>query len=361
MGSSKVRVLHCPTDTGNQAWVLSRAERALGLESDVMVFRDSWLGYQLSYNLGMNLRRPMWSIAKLLWFFQEAIRKYDVFHFNFGSSFIPQAIDLKWFELCDLALLKRLGKGIVVTYNGSDARQGDYCAEHYSISPYEPHCEQPRDKKKDALKRRRIEKFGRYADVVFALNTDLLRVLPAKTEFLPYASVDLREWRPTLTKRDNRCKVRIVHASTHRRGEKGTGYIIEAVDRLRGEGHQVELEIVQNVPHSKVRSVYENADIAVDQLLTGWYGGFAVEMMALGKPVVSYIRNEDLGVVPKRMRMDMPIIRAEPDTIYNVLASTIRNESARQMQGRRGREYVERWHDPIKIAARMKEVYESIS
>ena len=165
----------------------------------------------------------------------------------------------------------------------------------------------------------------------------------------------------TITGEENRCKVRIVHASTHRRGEKGTGYIIEAVDRLRGEGHQVELEIVQNVPHSKVRSVYENADIAVDQLLTGWYGGFAVEMMALGKPVVSYIRNEDLGVVPKRMRMDMPIIRAEPDTIYNVLASTIRNESARQMQGRRGREYVERWHDPIKIATRMKETYESIS
>ena len=137
-----MRVLHCPTTTGGNAWELSRAERALGIDSDVMVFRNDWIEYPANIDLQLNPRRP-WGLARLGLFFLKALREYDVFHFNFGSSFIPQAVDLKCLELCDLALLKRLGKGIVVTYNGGDARQTDYCFLHQRISPYTPPCGRP--------------------------------------------------------------------------------------------------------------------------------------------------------------------------------------------------------------------------
>ena len=351
-----MRVLHCPTTTGNNAWMLSQAERTLGIESDVMVFRNDWIGYPANIDLRLNPKRP-WGLVRLGWFFLQALRQYDIFHFNFGSSFIPQAVDLKWLELCDLALLKRLGKGIVVTYNGSDARQTDYCLSRYEVSPYTPPYGTPDfGGRKDELKRRRISKFGRNANRIFALNPDLLKVLPPGAEFLPYSNVDIREWQ--LAPEQHNDRVVIVHAPT-KRGLKGTEYIVDAVERLKSE-YPVELRLVENVPHEKVRKLYAQADIAVDQLLVGWYGGFAVEMMALGKPVVCYIRDEDLGVVPKRMRTDMPIIRAEPNTIYDVLAATVSNAQERQMLGRRGREYVERWHDPTKIAAGMREVYESL-
>lgn len=51
---------------------------------------------------------------------------------------------------------------------------------------------------------------------------------------------------------------------------------------------------MENIPHDKVHELYEKTDLAVDELLVGWYGAFAVEMMALGKPVVCYIREEEL-------------------------------------------------------------------
>ena len=48
----------------------------------------------------------------------------------------------------------------------------------------------------------------------------------------------------------------------------------------------------------------------MDQLFAGWYGGVAVEAMALGKPVLAYIRDEDLKFVPSKMASDLPIVRA---------------------------------------------------
>jgi hypothetical protein len=59
------------------------------------------------------------------------------------------------------------------------------------------------------------------------------------------------------------------------------------------------------------RRIYEKADLLVDQLLAGWYGGVAVEFMALGKPVVCYLRESDLRFLPEAMRRQIPIIRAE--------------------------------------------------
>jgi glycosyltransferase involved in cell wall biosynthesis len=100
----------------------------------------------------------------------------------------------------------------------------------------------------------------------------------------------------------------------------------------------------------------------VDQLLAGWYGGLAVELMALGKPVISYIRQNDLTFIPDQMRQALPIINATPQTIYAVLKEWLtvrRGELPRY--GEISRAYVERWHDPRRIAQRLKEEYEAIS
>jgi glycosyltransferase involved in cell wall biosynthesis len=101
--------------------------------------------------------------------------------------------------------------------------------------------------------------------------------------------------------------------------------------------------------------------LLIDQLLVGWYGGLAVECMALGKPVVCYIREEDLKFIPARMRRDLPIIQATPATLYTVLKAwlTVRQDELRQA-GHQGRMYVEQWHDPLKIAAKLQSEYEAI-
>jgi glycosyltransferase involved in cell wall biosynthesis len=118
--------------------------------------------------------------------------------------------------------------------------------------------------------------------------------------------------------------------------------------------------LVENLPHTQVKDIMQAADLVIDQLLVGWYGAVAVEAMALGKPVVCYVREEDLRFIPKRMEEDLPIINANPGNLYHVLDRHINNRKNLSLIGEESRSYVERYHDPIKIAQQMKELYESL-
>jgi glycosyltransferase involved in cell wall biosynthesis len=289
----------------------------------------------------------------------SAVKDYNVFNFNFGSSLLPDRRYTGVLELKDLKFLKSLGKKIIVTYQGCDARQKRYCINHYKISAcaqetcYDGICNESSDK----IKKERINVFDLYADKIFALNPDLLNVLPARTEFLPYANVDLNKWYPD-GGNSNRDFI-IVHSPTNRMC-KGTEYVINAVDRLKEKYRNLKLILVEKIPHDEVMSLYKKADLAIDQLLVGWYGGFAVEMMALGKPVVCYIREEDLKYIPMEMKKDLPVINAQSDNLYAVLDHLIASKTQIEDIGKKSRDYVEKWHDPMKIALRMKNVYESL-
>jgi hypothetical protein len=111
---------------------------------------------------------------------------------------------------------------------------------------------------------------------------------------------------------------------------------------------------VEGLPHAEARRLYASADLAVDQLLAGFYGAFAVELMALGKPVICQLNALDLRRLPDAMRREIPLIHADPDTIHAVLKEwlTTRRDGLRA-QGERSRAYVEHWHDPVRIAARV--------
>ncbi len=259
----------------------------------------------------------------------------------------------------ELPLLRLAGKGIVVTYQGDDARQGDYCRTHFdiSIAGVEPGYYTPRS---DALKRQMITQFDRYADRIYYLNPDLGWVLPARARFMPYASVDLRAWQPRSTEKPGHSRPLVVHAPSHR-GAKGTRYVLDAVRRLQDEQVPFEFLLVENLSIQEAREAYARADLLVDQLLAGWYGGLAVELMALGKPVICYLREGDLHFIPPGMRQALPLINADPATIYTVLKEwlTTRRGDLPEV-GRRSRAYVEQWHDPLKIAATLKSDYADI-
>jgi glycosyltransferase involved in cell wall biosynthesis len=354
-GPHPLRVLHCPTSVGGNPPALAAAERELGLASVAVTFEPTAHAHEIDEVLftgAGKARRELRRWHLLL----RALREFDVVHFNFGSSIAPRRYPSAWsggpglartlhslytrlVELRDVPLLKRAGKAIFVTYQGDDARPG---------AP-----------ELDELKRRSISVFDRYADGIFALNPDLLRVLPARAQFLPYASVDPRRWKPSDTPRQEPKPLRVVHAPSDRE-IKGTDALVEAVEQLRRDGHTIELILVEGLPHARVRALYEQADLAVDQLRIGWYGGFAVELMALGKPVVCHVRAGDLRYLPAEMRDELPLIEATPQTIYDVLrAWLVERADELPTLGRRGRAFVERWHDPLRIAARLSQAYEA--
>jgi glycosyltransferase involved in cell wall biosynthesis len=266
----------------------------------------------------------------------------------------------------DVALLKRAGKVVFVTYQGTDARQVDYCKANFAIHNFTDIDQESLGPEAfldraalDDWKRWRISYFDKYADRIFALNPDLLHVLPPRAQFLPYASVDPREWMPCENITSDG-PLRIIHAPSGRIS-KGTKYLLEAVKTLQDEGLDFEFHLIENIPHHEVKNIYRSADLVVDQLLIGWYGALAVELMALGKPVIAYIRDEDLRFIPPAMKEELPLVNANPHTIYDVLKRCLSMErSDLRAIGARSRAFVERWHDPLKIAAQLKEEAEQI-
>ena len=82
--------------------------------------------------------------------------------------------------------------------------------------------------------------------------------------------------------------------------------------------------------------------------------------MALGKPVICYVREEGLRLIEPEMRSQLPVIRADPGTIYGVLKECLTFHRHKLVElGALSRTYVERWHDPLRIAASLKEAYET--
>ena len=372
-----IRVLHCPSDVGGNPQCLARMERELGIHSVSVVLRRS----QFQYESDRVLFKPddgllRWG-TKIGGLIRSAAMDFDIVHYNFGRPLIyympgrrrswpsgPAArnwlgrLGCSLFEFADVVLLKRAGKGIAVTYQGNDARQGDYCRANHRITFAGEVGPDYYTAESDAHKRRQIARFGRHANRIYALNPDLLSVLPQEAEFLPYASVDPRRWEPVDPA--SRARPRVLHAPSHR-GVKGTRFLLDAAERLQRESVPFDLELIENLPHEEARRRYREADLVVDQLLAGWYGGFAVEAMALGKPVIAYLRESDLHVLPPDMRAELPVIDATPATIYDVLKEwlTVRRHALPE-RGRAGRVYVERWHDARAIAKRLIADYEAI-
>ncbi len=371
------RVLHCPWNVAGNPASLARAERGVGLRSHSVQLTGSRYQFQADETLfppGVSSLMQEVYRWRLLW---RAVREYDIIHFNFGQSILMgqaypdrsrtrsgswrgRLLERYWSScwMADLPLLKRLGKGIVMTYQGDDARQGDECRRRFAITAANVVGADYYSAVTDEWKRRAIAQVAQYADRIYALNPDLLHVLPRNARFLPYANIDPGDWVPRPVP-GNPVPV-IVHAPTHRQA-KGTHFIVQAVERLRREAIPCEFVLVENMTQEEARKTYERADLLVDQLLVGWYGGVAVECMALQKPVVCYVREEDLTFVPEAMRRALPVVNATPETIYDTLKALLTTRRAELPElGRRGRAYVETWHNPARIAHEVAEDYQAI-
>ena len=103
--------------------------------------------------------------------------------------------------------------------------------------------------------------------------------------------------------------------------------------------------------------IYRSADVVIDQVLYGWYGGFALEMMAMGKPVMCYLREEDFGFVPQAMIADLPIININPGRLVQDIGAALEARARWPELSRASRRFALKWHNPAIIAAAMVAAY----
>jgi hypothetical protein len=355
-----MKVLHLPSPVGGNSWGLARAERALGLESSVLVASQNWLGYCADIELGLERRSGFGKLVKLSSSFLRLRNRYDVFHFNAGASLIHAPH--RGLDLIDLPFYPDR-VALFATYNGCEARQKFPTIARTKISAchvancYHGLCAYGRH---DQLRQRSIKKMAHHVRHLWALNPDLMHFLPLeKSSFLPYAVIDENpSWHPAEV---HRARLRIVHAPTNREA-KGSAYILAALERLKvTHGEQFELRIVEGIVHKEAMHLYAEADLVVDQILIGWYGGFAVETMAMGKPVIARLAQEDLRFLPAGMARDATeaIIDANPQSIEAVLRRCIEDRAFLARRAEAAAAYARRWHDPRYVASITKAAYEA--
>ncbi|MGL4728050.1 MAG: hypothetical protein ACRCWO_04775, partial [Bosea sp. (in: a-proteobacteria)] len=253
--------------------------------------------------------------------------------------------------LKDLPLLSAMGKTLAVTWQGDDARQHDRSLELFDISIAKALGDGYYLPGSDAWKRRAIAAFERHVPIHYALNPDLLHVLPRQARFLPYASLDPASVTPA-PPADHSTLLVFAHAPSHR-GAKGTEHVLAAAEALKGEGLNFELRLIEGLPRAEAMAAYASCDVVIDQLLAGWYGGLGLEAMALAKPVIAYLRDGDMGALNPEMRSALPVTSATPASITDVMRSFIAMPRADlRALGLASRAFAETWHDPRVLAAR---------
>jgi glycosyltransferase involved in cell wall biosynthesis len=308
-----VRVTHCPVNTAGIPWANAQALRGRGVDARLVVFNR----YRLHPEADVDLQRGNGLLQQQLtqWrAFARLAPQTDVFHFYFGLTLLPKSVQF--------AALRALGKKSVMHFLGSDIR----------------------GKPSEALD------WSRRAGARVIGSYDAIRWVPDAVVIPPGIDVHAIEPAPP----SDRERPVVLHAPSSRT-RKGTEHVIAACEAL-----DCELEIVEGLHHDEAFERYRRADVIVDQLNAGWYGVFAIEAMALGKPVVTFLHEEAVRRTEEAFGMDVPIVAATKETLRDVMRPLVESPDERRRVGAASRAYVEEVHDLRRVADRLIELYASL-
>jgi glycosyltransferase involved in cell wall biosynthesis len=279
------------------------------------------------------------------------LRSADIFVMFFDTRFSaptqPKKLRLA------LALLRWFGVRLIAVPNGLDVVSLNGWVSRFGflerLQKDYPHWDMSSDA---ANIRQNVETICSQVDFVVSQDSYSGRFLTREDLRFKYYPVNVAASRPTSSAR---IKPRIVHAPNHR-FIKGTDSLIAATDRLREAGWEFELALIEKVARPEALRLYADADIIADQFCIGAFGVFALEGLALGKPVLAYLDEEHLGDPV----FNLPIVNANPENLERILAVLLGVPELRERLGRAGRTAIERYQSPEALSEVWTQVYRHV-
>lgn len=341
MFTKKTKIMHGMREVAGQAYYSVKGLKDNGYAAELILWDESPAKYPYDKCLEMHQEKK-WLygvyLFKVFFNFLYCAFHYEVFHFHFGHSLLPKNLDLPF-----LRLFKK--KKIFFEFHGSDLRQGNIAIKK---NPYFKEVRFRNDKK--LIKR--AKKLIGYADGIVIHDDEQIPHIPTTLEkiHLVPLRMDLSRFKP-LVPSIGKTHVTIVHAPSSR-AAKGSRFIIQTVEILKKK-YPINFILVEKMTQIEAFEQYKKADIIIDQIIGGTYGVFAIEAMALGKPVITYITDE----MKQNLPAELPIVSANPDDLEEVLEELIQNENKRVSLGNHGVEYVRKYHDCDKNAKILVDIY----
>lgn len=285
------------------------------------------------------------SLDRVAW----VVARHDLFVFVYNSLRPDRPGERPLFRGIgrEFQSLKRLGKKIVVSFVGPDARHPlSYDAERRALGhDFAPLATLAPTWRSDALSRpmRSLRRAERFADVILSQPNQASLALRPYHHL--YAPLDLSSLRPKVPDRE---VPRVVHAPSHH-GIKGSREILASLDRLRAAGVRFELQLLSGVPQAKVCEALEEADVVIDQLHLPLHGRLGVEAMAAGCALATSDAR-DLEPVPA----DRPVWPITPAGLDRELGALLRDRALRRSLATRALDHVRAHHDHTRVAAQIQ-------
>jgi glycosyltransferase involved in cell wall biosynthesis len=242
------------------------------------------------------------------------LNDFEIIHYDAGLDFFRNSSQaLKW---------KKQGKKIVCCYYGSDLRT-----------------------------RGIIKELDRLSDLNITSEYDHLAMKKdLHYLFYPYDPTELPE--KSLVEND---EVTVVHSPTNRK-YKGTELIISVIERIKRE-RKIRFILLENVPRKDVLRIKSQSDICIDQVGgsmggTG-YGKAGIETIGIGIPTITNMTKDYENWLPEN-----PFVVANnAGELYNRLNELIESKDLREAIGRKGMEWLKKYHGYESVNKRLYELY----
>ena len=298
------------------------------------------------------------AVFRPYWLFIRSLFRYRCIYTYFSGGALRTTTLLCWGEA---VLLQLADIRTVIMPFGSDVHDLTLCPNrafvHRMAQSYPTH------RFLRGRIRRSIAVWSYFADHIIA-GCDWVDYLHYwDTLMVSHFAIATDQWQPLPpVANDSTRPLCIVHAPNHR-AIKGTDHLIRAVNDLKAEGVAIELTLMEGRPNHEVRHLIAGADLVVDQLVIGWYAMFAIEAMAMGKPVICHLRADLLRLYRTEGLLqphEPPLIDADPATIMQVLREISEDRSRLAAVAQAGPTYVERRHSLRAIGAVFERINRSM-
>lgn len=338
----RLRILHGPVEPAGVAGALVWGLRRRGHDAELVLMVPAPFGMECDRLVSGYGARAVEGLRAPL--------RHDVLHFHFNVTF-AEYLDAMWGRVAGRPTM-------IMHFHGDDCRRRTVTFAHhpararvYDVS-----------KRNEHLTARRLRLAGRLCAAAIVGDLELLEnvrpyfravyvvPLPLRLDRLPdVGPPSAAPEDPGTT--DAAGGPVIFHAPSHPI-VKGTPMITAALEQVAAH-RPIRPRLVTGRPHAEVTAEIVAADIVIDQMNSETSGMFALEGMALGKPVLCEYRREMLGSFAR----DTPLVRVTPETLAPVIEGLCADPARRAALGREGYRFVRQVHNADRVATAMERIY----